>query len=1255
MTFTESKSNKPDSLKVEDQAVRDELLDISKSYIVQAPAGSGKTELLTQRILKLLTVVDKPENVLALTFTRKAAAEMRERVVDALKLAKEKPPKSSHELNRYQLAQLVLKTDQKRGWNIIENPSRLNLLTIDSLASSLSGALPILSQTGTVPSVEENAMPLYIEAAERLLDEIDHGGAVSQNIKIILRHKDNNLKQVLKLIAELLSKRLYWLGKDWMNQPTGGLSRSDKRNGCESSRNKIWESIEVLTEDKLREAYELIPTDILAELPPLLRQVSEVLGEENDNTGLMASEKLDEPIGLPSYTDHQLWLAIANLFLKKGASTPSLFVSLNKTQGFPTKNDAVNDIQAQQFELNKATILSILKDLANHEDHHRIVDLLDQIRQLPIETNDTAESFVLNAITELLPVAAGYLKLVFKERNVVDFTELSISSLEALGSEESPSDYALALDHKVKHILVDEFQDTSSPQIRLIELLIAGWDESEDRSLFLVGDPMQSIYRFRDANVSLFLKVVENGIGQLRPLFRRLETNFRSEKAIIDWVNYHFQKLMPEESDVTFSAVKYSDSIAFHPTSSTSKVNTMLTLDADNSRDQAEQVVRIIELHIEENRQRKRNGSESVKTLAVLGKNRSHLREVIRLLNSRAILFQAVEIELLSESIVVQDLISLALALTDTYNQQAWVSCLRSPWYGLTMADINFVVDRCNQWSSDIPSVLTELCNAYLADEDNKTKEAIAESSLHRIKKIQPILNFAISHKGKKPFRKWLMGTFEAIGGMFQLDHISDFNDLNSCIDTIAAFEDGGEISDIIGLNAAIKRLYAAPNPLADPQVQIMTIHKSKGLEFDLVIIPHIDSWRKPPDAPLLRWSEVVDKRGESHHMLAVSRAIGKEQSGLYQFISSLEKRKNKYESQRLFYVAATRAKSELYLLGNIESDPRKSKEGSTVYKMPTAGSFLSLIWKELDSAPMAANKLDNKSETSNDSKFSIIPCIKTSDENELSLLPKNLTENELSEIKTLDDDNKQIMAIFPSRKIKRVFIDKISKVPQEYALSATKPVVLCVPQQTENNKEVDSELDHNAIAVGNVIHLQLEWLSNLFSRKNFKEEQIINFKLPDHWYITTKAQLAKELQYNRDRNKSVEDGLSELAERVIKAIENTLGDPDGRFILSHHENAQSEQILQNVTSDNKINRSVIDRTFTYNNSRWIVDYKSAQPKTGESLKSFIKRETQSHFKQLNDYATLFQKVGEIDIITALYFPMIPHLEIVESSSTDTP
>ena len=114
-----------------------------------------------------------------------------------------------------------------------------------------------------------------------------------------------------------------------------------------------------------------------------------------------------------------------------------------------------------------------------------------------------------------MALAVLELNKLFKSTGVIDFTELLLSAQAALGEVTEPSDLALALDYRINHLLVDEFQDTSISQFRLFELLLAGWSSEEGNTFFAVGDPMQSIYRFRDAEVSLFVRAWESGIADV--------------------------------------------------------------------------------------------------------------------------------------------------------------------------------------------------------------------------------------------------------------------------------------------------------------------------------------------------------------------------------------------------------------------------------------------------------------------------------------------------------------------------------------------------------------------------------------------------------------------------------------------------------------------------------------------------------------------------------------------------------------------
>ena len=118
--------------------------------------------------------------------------------------------------------------------------------------------------------------------------------------------------------------------------------------------------------------------------------------------------------------------------------------------------------------------------------------------------------------------------------------EISDSANKSISDEDDPSDLSLIMDYKIKHILLDESQDTSQRQYQFIKNLINGWEQDDGRTLFLVGDPMQSIYRFRNARVSLFLSISKNGIGSLMPHNLVLTNNFRSGGILVENFNKIF-------------------------------------------------------------------------------------------------------------------------------------------------------------------------------------------------------------------------------------------------------------------------------------------------------------------------------------------------------------------------------------------------------------------------------------------------------------------------------------------------------------------------------------------------------------------------------------------------------------------------------------------------------------------------------------------------------------------------------------------
>ncbi|MEE8249102.1 MAG: UvrD-helicase domain-containing protein, partial [Gammaproteobacteria bacterium] len=469
-----------------DQDARQAALDTSRSFIVQAPAGSGKTELLIQRYLALLAHVDLPEQIIAITFTRKAAAEMRGRVLQALRAAaQEEPPTEPHRLKTREFATAALTRARELEWDLTEHTQRLRIDTLDALNAWLAQRLPVLSGGVAGAATVENAREFYLQASRRVLEQLGSPGEPGDSLRPLLRRLDNRYQRLETLLAELLPSR-----DQWLHYLAGG-SDTDLRRALEHA-------LENLVEEQLARLAETLPEDAVTELVLLLRHGARS-ATTPANAALFAPWLELDHLPAPTAESAAAYKALPELLLVKGGTWRK---QLRADIGFGAEHDAER---------------TRLRDLiAKLQEQPELQEMLIASRKLPSPRYDESQWQTLAALRVVLRYLTAELRLVFAERNSIDFVELALAAQNALGESDAPSDLLLALDRRVQHILVDEFQDTSHTQLRLLELLTAGWQRGDGRTLFLVGDPMQSIYRFRNADMSLFLKTKTHGVGDVR-------------------------------------------------------------------------------------------------------------------------------------------------------------------------------------------------------------------------------------------------------------------------------------------------------------------------------------------------------------------------------------------------------------------------------------------------------------------------------------------------------------------------------------------------------------------------------------------------------------------------------------------------------------------------------------------------------------------------------------------------------------------
>lgn len=865
-----------------DTPQRLQALDITQSFIVQAPAGSGKTELLTQRYLALLAKAQAPEEIIAITFTRKAANEMRLRILQALQEASETTvaPQNPHQQQRWQLAQAALQQDQQQQWYLLENPNRLRVQTIDSLCASITRQMPVLSRFGAQPAITDDAETLYRQAAEAVLNELESDQPWIPALCSLLTHLDNNHERVAGLFVDILKTRDQWLPHIFHSKNDREMLESGLQRVIDETVARLNKSLPATLWEEIGELFEFA-----AESHPHPSKANAFDDLSPQGRGEAAAELL---------------LTTQNTWRK----------TVDKRNGFPAEAKTM-----------KQRMLVLLEEMTAYETAR---ECFIDIKQLPPKQYSDKQWQVLSALFTLLPILAAQLKLVFQQQGTVDHIEIAQSALLALGDPQHPTDLALALDYRIQHLLVDEFQDTSITQLRLLEQLTAGWQD--DRTLFLVGDPMQSIYRFRKAEVGIFLQVRDQGIGHIQPTFLNLQVNFRSTAALVNWSNTVFQQMLPSQENISRGAITFSPSHANQTDADMQAVHTHWLVDADEvieAQHIAEEITQIL-------------ATQPDDKIAILVRARSHLREILLALRQRKIAYRAVEIDTLATRPVIQDLLALTRALLHPADRIAWLAILRAPWCGLDLADLHALTHNQNPLLENLQQYLTL---------------NLSHDAKQRLARITPILTTALQQRARQPLRTWIKGTWLALGGPACLVTEDELHDSQTFFNLLDQFNTTTQ--DLNQLETQLACLYAEQPSTENSRVEVMTMHKAKGLEFDVVFLPGLGRAAAPESPKLLLLMERATLTGHTDLLFAPIKASDEIEDMIYQYLTSEDKRKSEYESMRLLYVAVTRAKKTLHLVGTVKQQKEKIQ--------PTTNSLLAHLWPIISNENNLSSRLGSR------------------------------------------------------------------------------------------------------------------------------------------------------------------------------------------------------------------------------------------------------------------------------------------------------
>ena len=826
---------------------------------------------------------------------------MKNRILATLELAQsDQRFNSEHQRVTWDLANAALKQDANKAWNIIKNPSRLRVQTIDSLCASLSRQMPILSRLGAQPEIVDDIDPLYEQAAIYTLAELESDEPYANAIATLLLHLDNDLPRIRSLIIGMLKKRDQWLRY---------VAQIHDRSDLEQSLRKV-------IEEELAKLVTIFPDDVETRLCDLLRYAAQNLKEENKANSIIHCESLTTIPG-EQVEDLEKWLGIVELLLTRKNKWRKSFT---KTIGFPP---AAKDSKLESKK--RASMKKHMEDLIERLSGVKgLQQQLAEVRVLPLSSYNDHEWEAVNALCVCLTVAAAQLRVCFAERNETDYIGMAQAAIEALGEDDAPTDLALYLDYQIKHLLVDEFQDISINQRHLITQLCHGWVEGDGRSLFLVGDPMQSIYRFREAEVGIFINTFnQQRLGHIRLVALRLSVNFRSGIEIINWVNDCFSEILPAQDEGGTGAVSYMPSIARHDKGTASAVS-LCPLFNYGGLQEAKYVRDIVEsIRLE---------SQST-SIVILVRNRTHLNEIIPLLRKAGILFRAIDIEGLGQQPAIQDVLALTRAYTYLGDRIAWLAVLRAPWCGLLLNDLHTLVNYQNE------------STIWAAMNNRERRQQLTGVSQARLDKIIQCFTEAFANKRRQTLSRTVETLWIRLGGPATLNSENDLENITTFFGLLERFDVGGSLEKLDHFLKNVKQLYAAPDQQAENALQIMTIHKSKGLEFDHVIVPGLGHGQRISQDDLLVWTLRPNQQQGNDLILAPIKETGVKGATVYQYLSHIEKEKRSYEEIRLLYVATTRAKKSLHLIGHAKL--KKDKQGD-IFCEPATNSLLSYLWPVL-------------------------------------------------------------------------------------------------------------------------------------------------------------------------------------------------------------------------------------------------------------------------------------------------------------------
>jgi ATP-dependent helicase/nuclease subunit A len=884
-----------------DRAARDAAVDPARNVVLEASAGTGKTRVLVERYVNLLRAGVEPDHILAITFTRKAAAEMRQRIIDRLKEAS-------------RLSQF----DAGRWRDLRERLGDIAISTIDAFCLSLLREFPL----------EADVDPGFELAADTDVPRLI-GESLDQALRIcrgVAREDDD----VALVFAQLGERRL-----------RGGISALLDRR--------------LVAPDGLRRFLQSGPRDLTSAraCEAAAARLRDLFGGVRDGIEWFLNDGPIQRLQFAMLADDIRRLAVS------GAPTSIVMHSREEQAAFRALVDRLRAYfltqdgkpRGERFTGTGFTAADCGTEDAWRRHRASASQIAPAIAEVVRAFRRDLNVVMSRGVWRIFAVALSQYQRTLETHALLDFPGVLERAVKLLKDLDEFAESRLRLEARYRHVLVDEFQDTSRAQWELVRQLVSSWGEGFGAaadaippSIFIVGDRKQSIYGFRDADVAL-VDEARQFIDDLRPgghSRQAISVSFRSAPEILAFVNDVFAEIVAESAAARRDAFRYGDDdrfplddvVRFGPDAARreaavadatgtvggpDEAGSPLGLIAGESAGQtaervADEIVRLLSGAIVRDRASGLRRGARPADIAILFRSRDSHRDFEAALDRRGVPTYVYKGLGFFDSDEIQDAVALLRFLADPSSDLRAGTLLRSRLVRLSDEAVARLAPNLSaavigpelpaavtRLSAEDQQVLARLRSAvprWLTSVDRVTPSELLDALLHET---------AYAYELRGPRRRQARENLKKLRSMIRRAQNRGFATLARIADHLDRLAVGDEA------NAAIDAIDA---------VSLMTVHAAKGLEFPIVFLVNMGRGTGGFRAAI-RVAE--DACGEP------SVAIADYQSDADEDMQARERE----ESKRLLYVALTRARDRLYLSATVQNRTCRMTRGSLGEVLP--------------------------------------------------------------------------------------------------------------------------------------------------------------------------------------------------------------------------------------------------------------------------------------------------------------------------------